>query len=447
MRATFAGVTTRVRALRHRLVASILVAALVPFGAAFWIASSYLSQQQRRAVDERLAFTLRSAVARYGDVMASTRTSARQLARDPALVRALTRRSVRALEGVLGPRQAVVLPSGLRVGPSFSGVPTARVTVVASGRRLGVVEVGAPGVDGLLERISRRAPLIEGDLLAVARRGVLVSAPSSLRVGASIERAAALAGGHYAHRSVALPGYADGTRLVAFVDRSDADAALARLRRWLALVGGASLVSILLYAAALARPLVRGFDRVADVAQQAEIDPLTGIANRRGFERALAVELERSARHARPCSIVLADLDDFKQVNDLYGHDAGDAALVAFAAQLRESTRSSDVVARLCGEEFALVLPEIDLEGAVVVAERIRRLLAERSVTTAAGDRLSVTASLGVAEASGRTDWLALLKDADQALYAAKRAGKNRVVTAGSGGGRSRVLHASAAGM
>jgi diguanylate cyclase (GGDEF)-like protein len=124
---------------------------------------------------------------------------------------------------------------------------------------------------------------------------------------------------------------------------------------------------------------------------------------------------------------VLADLDDFKRVNDAYGHEAGDRVLVAFASRLRESVRESDLVARLGGEEFALVLPEIDLDGALAMAERVRRRLTDEPIGAAGAVTLLVTASFGVAEASAAPDWSALLRRADAALYAAKGAGKNRV--------------------
>ena len=102
------------------------------------------------------------------------------------------------------------------------------------------------------------------------------------------------------------------------------------------------------------------------------LDPLTGIANRRGFERALGIELERSLRRGHPFALVVVDLDDFKLVNDRHGHGVGDEALVMLAERLQESVRSADTVARLGGEEFALLLPETPLSGALAVAERAR---------------------------------------------------------------------------
>jgi diguanylate cyclase (GGDEF)-like protein len=229
---------------------------------------------------------------------------------------------------------------------------------------------------------------------------------------------------------VALPGYEPPARIVAVASGSFAGDDLGALRRRLAVVALVSLVAIALFAAALARPLLRGLNRVASVAEQAMIDPLTSAANRRGFERALAIELERSERRGHPCALVIVDLDDFKQVNDRHGHDVGDDVLVTLAERLRESVRSADTVARLGGEEFALLLPETDLPGALAVAERARVAFEASWVPLRRDDRLAVTASFGVAAFPTSRDRAALMREADQALYTAKRLGKNRVVAA-----------------
>ena len=168
------------------------------------------------------------------------------------------------------------------------------------------------------------------------------------------------------------------------------------------------------------------------VEQQARIDGLTGLANRRHFEDQLAVELARVERFGGPLAVVLADLDDFKEVNDRFGHPVGDVVLREFARTVEEGIREIDIAARWGGEEFVLLLPATDLRGAGEVAERIRAALGGRLVVSAAGDPIRVAASFGVAAypEAGSAD--ELLETADAALYEAKRAGKNRVAFAAS---------------
>lgn len=163
------------------------------------------------------------------------------------------------------------------------------------------------------------------------------------------------------------------------------------------------------------------------VERQALVDSLTGLANRRSLEETLRAELARSARFGDQICVVLADLDDFKQVNDRFGHAAGDAVLQAFAQTLHDTVRESDVAGRWGGEEFALVLTGTDAAGGVRFAERARIAIAER-VVAVEGAELSVTASFGVASYPECPELGELLAAADAALYAAKRQGKNRVV-------------------
>jgi diguanylate cyclase (GGDEF)-like protein len=166
------------------------------------------------------------------------------------------------------------------------------------------------------------------------------------------------------------------------------------------------------------------------VERQASIDGLTGVSNRRAGEQALHSELSRVERFGGELAVVLADLDDFKNVNDRHGHPTGDAVLREFAATLNETVREFDIVGRWGGEEFALILPGTDAAGAARVAERARAAFAERLVLAADGSRVAVTASFGVASFPEHTGERGLVAAADAALYEAKRAGKNRVVTA-----------------
>jgi diguanylate cyclase (GGDEF)-like protein len=166
--------------------------------------------------------------------------------------------------------------------------------------------------------------------------------------------------------------------------------------------------------------------------QQAVTDELTGLANARRFHEALARELERTRRFSTEVALVIVDIDDFKQVNDEFGHQQGDAVLVEVARALREQCREIDHVARYGGEEMALVLPQTDLAGATELAERVRRAIARKPIGRLdGGGGLGVTASFGVAAVpESAADAQGLIAAADGALYRAKRSGKNRVARA-----------------
>jgi diguanylate cyclase (GGDEF)-like protein len=167
----------------------------------------------------------------------------------------------------------------------------------------------------------------------------------------------------------------------------------------------------------------------AEVERLSTEDPLTGLRNRRYFERAAAVEFQRARRHGRPLSAVMLDIDHFKAVNDAHGHAAGDDVLVAVAAACLSGIRGHDVHARYGGDEFCFLLPDTDLAQAAALAERLREAVSALSLSPG-GRPLRVTASLGVAEAGGNDESVAaLLGRADEGLYEAKRRGRDRVVT------------------
>jgi len=156
-------------------------------------------------------------------------------------------------------------------------------------------------------------------------------------------------------------------------------------------------------------------------------DPLTGLHNRRAFQARLAEETERARRSGRPFALLMIDLDRFKALNDRHGHAAGDAALAAIAAVLRQELRTVDLPARLGGEEFGVLLPDSDEQAALVAAERVRVAIAACPIVHQDAT-LAVTASIGAAWYPGHADTgEGLLRAADQALYAAKRAGRDRV--------------------
>jgi len=157
-------------------------------------------------------------------------------------------------------------------------------------------------------------------------------------------------------------------------------------------------------------------------------DPLTSLRNRRAFEQELATQFNRARRYSRPLSLIIIDIDHFKSINDTHGHPAGDAVLRAVAAILERETRSSDLVARIGGEEIAVLLPETALFEAVQVAEKIRASVAAADVRAGQAS-VPVTVSAGVANVphSDVSSSAELVRAADQALYRAKQNGRNRI--------------------
>lgn len=164
---------------------------------------------------------------------------------------------------------------------------------------------------------------------------------------------------------------------------------------------------------------------------QARTDELTSLLNRRGLETEAQRELTASQRSQTPLAVVVLDLDHFKELNDQFGHAAGDTALTAAARMLAQCLRSSDLLGRLGGEEFVAILPARDAERASLVAERLRSRL-EALCVDYEGQALRVTASFGVTMATAADSWPSLLKRADSALYEAKRTGRNRICSSAS---------------
>jgi diguanylate cyclase (GGDEF)-like protein len=159
----------------------------------------------------------------------------------------------------------------------------------------------------------------------------------------------------------------------------------------------------------------------------ANIDPLTGLGNRAAMLRKLGVESERHVRNEEPCCVAILDLDHFKQINDTYGHSAGDVVLRSIASLLATSVRPYDEVFRYGGEEFVLCLPNADVRTAWAIVERLRLKVAGWAIPIRNGQQIYTTLSIGVAPLAGRGGVEAAIELADAALYAAKGNGRNCV--------------------
>ena len=210
---------------------------------------------------------------------------------------------------------------------------------------------------------------------------------------------------------------------IQFISRPEFDAALRAGKPW-ALAAGGVLASVVVFLLSVA--LVDSWNRAHLLSMR---DPLTGLWNRRYLDETMSRELPRARRHNVAIGAIIFDLDHFKQLNDTFGHDAGDYVLVQLAELLRHATRGSDIACRFGGEEFGVILPGATLESTRNKAEAIRVAFAAMNLDFEGAPLGPVTLSAGVAALPpGKQDWAQVMRLADKALYTAKQAGRNRVM-------------------
>ncbi|MGE0357777.1 MAG: diguanylate cyclase [Burkholderiales bacterium] len=310
----------------------------------------------------------------------------------------------------------------------FAGVVVAPVLVERLVRMLAAADAGSLGAVSLrgenLELIARYPPR-EGspapdELRSLVEAGEISGTFRSVSRTDGVERM-------YSYRRVA------NYPLHITVGRATSEY-LGHFRRDMGMV--ALLATGLLAVAILATAMVdRAWRRQARVAKllemQAHTDSLTGLANRRRFFEMAEAELARARRYDAPLSMLMLDIDHFKEVNDTHGHRAGDRVLQSLARTCLGVLRNVDVVGRVGGEEFAILLPETGLEGARDVAERLREAVERSAVARDEGVPLRITVSVGVAVLSEGVNLDTLLSQSDAALYDAKHRGRNRVCAFG----------------
>ena len=304
-----------------------------------------------------------------------------------------------------------------RVGESFS----------ASLDRVGLLEIvvqtAVDGVGATAGRASIRGA--DGRLQEVARTGE----PEAFRRALHAAEAAVIDAGQLAEIQVggasalAAPlGVPEGEKIVGIVSVARGDHAFTHTER-----------ELFAYLTNQASVSVENVDLHETVQRQAVTDELTGLFNHRRFQEVMTAEVERARRYGQEMGLIMLDIDNFKQVNDTYGHLQGDMVLREVARVLRQSSREIDEPARYGGEEMAVALPQTDLEGAYQFAERVRHAVERLQLPLLSGTgTLKVTASFGVASlaTAEQADKDALVAAADRALYEAKRAGKNRTARA-----------------
>ena len=368
--------------------------------------SYVIVRDEARNVTRNAEFEVRdaaqSAQARFTRLLDQRQLQAVAAAASPALQAAIARGDGTALARYARRNVLLIEVGGHTYGQRLPHAFLARAQLVSAGRAVGSVVSQLPADAATLRRLSAGAS--EGV------RVVYVGLPGSPPPRAG--------------RGVTLP-LAQQVRVRAYlpsaIEAHRKNAAYLRVAE----AGLLALLALMLLTLLLARPLLRAFRWTEEQASEARIDSLTGLANRRALEEILAAEISRAHRFAHQLDVVLLDLDRFKEINDSFGHAAGDVMLRAVSRLLTSLARQGDTVARWGGEEFVVVLPETDLAGAQRFAERLRRTIEAHSV----GD-MKTSASCGVATMVPEDSVEELLGAADQALYQAKSNGRNRTEVA-----------------
>ena len=421
---------------RRRLTLTVLLIVVVPVLAIVIFFFPLSSESQTGQADARLAGALTPTLNQYSSNLSAARRAARQVANDPQLGSAIPLgsspgldRRVEQLALALGLTRLEIADGGTLIARFSSGQPVASVELDISGEAgpLGTLVVSTTDATEFANSVNRATGLpfvvsTGGTTIATGASGA-----SSLDLSGSGSRTedVDLPSGDYRARVVSLPDAAEEVRAALLGPRDSGfsgDQALVA-----AILGG-----LVLLAAALIVPLVRELRQQHERTEEEAItDELTGLSNHRRFRQILSKEVERAKRFDRPLSVVMLDLDDFKAINDTYGHLQGDRVLREVGAILRSESREVDEPARYGGEEFAIALPETRIDGAMEVGERIRQRLDAVRLPIDERGEIAIRASVGVAGSPEQPpDVVSLIKAADEALYKAKQQGKNRTARA-----------------
>jgi len=368
--------------------------------------SYVIVRDEARNVTRNAEFEVRdaaqSAQARFTRLLDQRQLQAVAAAASPALQAAIARGDGTALARYARRNELLIEVGGHTYGQRLPHAFLARAQLVSAGRAVGSVVSQLPADAATLRRLSAGAS--EG--VRVVYVGLPGSPPPQAGRGVTLPLA----------QQVRVRAY-----LPSAIEAHRKNAAYLRVAE----AGLLALLALMLLTLLLARPLLRAFRWTEEQASEARIDSLTGLANRRALEEILAAEISRAHRFAHQLAVVLLALDRFKEINDSFGHAAGDVMLRAVSRLLTSLARQGDTVARWGGEEFVVVLPETDLAGAQRFAERLRRTIEAHSV----GD-MKTSASCGVATMVPEDSVEELLGAADQALYQAKSNGRNRTEVA-----------------
>ncbi len=420
----------------RRLTLTVLLIVVVPVLAIVVFFFPLSSESRTGKADARLAGALTPTLNQYESNLSAARSAARRVANDPQLGSAIPLgsspgldRRVEQLALALGLTRLEVDSGGTLIARFSSGQPVASVELQIS---------GTGGTEGTLVVSTTDAAEFANSVNSATGLPFIVSTGgTTIAAGAEGASSLDLSGTGSRTEDVDLPSGDYRARVVTLPDASEqVRAALLGPRdsgfsSGQALVAGI-LVALLLLAAALIVPLVRGLRQQHERTEEEAItDELTGLSNHRRFRQILSKEVERAKRFDRPLSVVMLDLDDFKAINDTYGHLQGDRVLREVGEILRSESREVDEPARYGGEEFAIALPETRIDGAMEVGERIRRRLDAVRLPIDDRGEIAIRASVGVAGSPEQPpDVVSLIKAADQALYTAKQQGKNRTAMA-----------------
>ncbi|HKS77786.1 MAG TPA: GGDEF domain-containing protein [Gaiellaceae bacterium] len=389
--------------LRLRLMLTLAAVAIFPIAFVSYVIVRDEVRNVTRSIDFEVHNAALSAQARFAQLLNGRELHALAAASSPRLQAAIGNRDAKSLERFARTNDLLLEIGGQRYGQRLDHAVTGRVQLLSGGKAIGSIVAQLPLDPATLRDVSASA--------AKDVRFAFVGPGSGARTtpggrGLTLPLASQIGVRAY------VPGHVESHRK---------NAAYVRVAE----AGLLALAALMLLTLLLARPLLRAFRWTEEQASEARVDSLTGLANRRALEEVLAAEISRAQRFAHQLAVVLLDLDRFKEINDSFGHAAGDVMLRAVSRLLIGLARQGDTVARWGGEEFVVVLPETDLAGAQRFAERLRRAIEAQSV----GD-MQTSASCGVATMLPEDNVEELLRAADQALYRAKSNGRNRTESA-----------------